>query len=55
MLDDGQTKAGATGGPVPRGVDTVEPLEDPVDLMGRDADALVGDGDVDHRVVSRAR
>ena len=52
MLDDREAEAGAAGGAVPGGVDAVEPLEDPVDLAGRDADALVGDGDVDGEVVA---
>jgi hypothetical protein len=36
---------------VPRGVDPVEALEDPVDLAGRDADPLVRHGQVDHHLV----
>ena len=49
VLDDRQPEAGAAGGAVPGRVDAVEALEDPVDLAGRDADALVGHRDVDHR------
>ena len=51
VLDDGQTESGPTGGPVSSGVDAIEALEDPVDLARRDADALVGDRDVDAAVV----
>ena len=47
MLDDREPEAGAAGGAVPRRVDAVEALEDPVELLGRDADATVGDADVD--------
>ena len=34
VLDDREAEAGATGGAVPGRVDPVEPLEDPVDLVG---------------------
>ena len=55
MLDDRQAEAGAAGGAVARGVDAVEALEDAVELVGRDADAPVGDGDVDGDVVPGGR
>ena len=48
VLDDREAEAGAAGGAVAGRVDAVEPLEDPVHLAGGDADALVGDGEVDH-------
>ena len=47
VLDDGQAETGATGGPVARRVDPVETFEDPVQLLVRDADALVDHGDRD--------
>ncbi len=47
VLDDGQAQAGAAGGPGPRRIGPVEPLEDPVQVLLGDADALVGDGDLD--------
>ena len=47
VLDDGQPQAGAAGGPRAGGVDPVEALEDPLQLGRRDADALVGHGDLD--------
>ena len=52
MLDDREPEAGATGGPVPRRVDAVEALEDPVELSCRDADAAVGDAEVDRGLVA---
>ena len=52
VLDDREAEAGAAGGAVPRRVDAVEPLEDAVELVRRDADALVGDADVDGGVVA---
>ena len=55
MLDDREAEAGAAGGAVPGGVDAVEPLEDPVELLGRDADAAVGDADVDGRLAGARR
>ena len=51
MLDDGQAEAGAAGGAGAGLVGPVEPLEDPVDVVRGDADALVGDGDLDPVVV----
>ncbi len=47
VLDDGQAEAGAAGGPGPRRVGPVEPLEDPLQVPLGDADALVADGDLD--------
>src|SRR5437764_13127969 len=38
---DGQPEAGAAGGPAARTVDTVEALEDPLQVTGGDADAMV--------------
>ena len=52
MLDDRQSEAGAAGGTVAGRVDAIEAFEDPVDLLGRDADALVGDRDLDDGVES---
>ncbi len=54
MLDHGESEPGAARGPVPGGIDPVEPLEDPVQLVGRDADATVGHADV-HGGLVRAR
>ncbi len=48
VLDDRQAQPGPAGGAVPGRVDPVEPLEDPVDLLVGDADALV-----DHRDLHR--
>src|SRR5699024_4371172 len=45
VLDDGQAEAGAPGRPGAGGVDTVEALEDPLDLGLGDSRALVGHGD----------
>ena len=47
VLDDGQSQAGAAGVAGPGRVGPVEPLEDPLDVALRDADALVGDADLD--------
>ena len=54
VLDDREAQAGAAGRAVASGVDAVEALEDAVELVGRDADALVGDADVDDVVARRA-
>jgi hypothetical protein len=53
VLDDGQAEAGAAGGAVPGRVDPVEALEDAVELVGGDADALVDDRDLDGVLVGR--
>ena len=45
--DDGEAEPGAAGRARASLVDAVEALEDPRHLVGRDADALVGDGDRD--------
>ena len=45
-------EAGAAVGAAARVVDPVEALEDPLDLGRRDADAVVGDGDLDVVVVA---
>ena len=55
VLDDREAEAGAAGGAVPGRVDAVEALEDPVELVVRDADALVDDRDLDHVVVGLGR
>ncbi|CUR55454.1 hypothetical protein NOCA2270089 [metagenome] len=55
VLDDGQPESGAPGGPMTGRVHAVEPLEDAVDLGRRDADALVGDRDVDGAGVAACR
>jgi hypothetical protein len=47
VLDDGQAEPGASGGAGAGLVGPVEALEDPIDVGGRDADALVGDRDLD--------
>ena len=44
--DDGEAEAGAAGGPRPRRIAAVEPLEDPGPLLGGDARAGVGDGEL---------
>src|SRR4051812_45699947 len=44
MADDGQAEAGAAGVAGPRPVDPVEPLEDPAEVAGGDADAVVAHG-----------
>src|SRR5690349_331433 len=54
VLDDGQSETGASGGPVARRVDAVEPLEDAVELPAGDADALVDDRDLHHPLVGAA-
>ena len=48
-------EAGAAGGARARRVDPVEPLEDPVQVGLGDADALVGDRDLDRGVAGRRR
>jgi hypothetical protein len=55
VLDDREPEPGTAGGSVPGRVDAVEPLEDPVQLVVRDADALVHDGDLDHVPVRLGR
>ena len=52
MFDDGQAEARTPVGPAPAVVDPVEALEDPLELRRRDADAAVGDGDLDVVVVA---
>lgn len=47
MLDDGQPQTGSPGGAGAGGVDAVEALEDALLVLVGDADALVGDGDLD--------
>lgn len=47
MLDDRETEAGATCGTGAGRVDAVEALEDALLVLVRDADALVGHGDLD--------
>ena len=47
-------RPGAAGGPGAGRVDAVEPLEDPFQVALGDADALVGDADLDDRVARRA-
>ena len=47
VLDDREPEAGAAGGAVAGRVDAVEPLEDAVDVLGGDADALVDHRDLD--------
>src|SRR2546428_223914 len=57
VLDDGtgngqpQTEAAAVGGP--RDATTIEALEDPWDLVGRDTGACAGDGGNDRRAFGR--
>src|SRR5262249_35738371 len=48
VLDDGEAEPGATGVPRAGLVGAVEPFEDAVEVLGRDADALVADRDIDH-------
>ena len=48
-VDDRQPEAGAAG------ETAVERLQDPVELVGIDADPLVGDGERDHRLACPAR
>src|SRR6185436_5688931 len=55
VLDDGQAQAGAAGRPGPGLVSPVEPLEDPVDVVRGDTDALVGDVDLDPVIVLTQR
>src|SRR4051812_33589338 len=50
VLDDREPETRSTRGTVPGRVDAVEPLEDPVQLVMGDADALVDDRDLDHVV-----
>src|SRR5256885_7373913 len=40
VAHDGQPEAGATGGPAAGAVDTVETLEDPLEVSARDPDAV---------------
>ena len=47
VLDNRQAETGAAVGPAARIVHPVEALEDPLVLAGGDADAVVGDGDLD--------
>src|SRR6187401_386656 len=47
VAHDRQPEPGAARVTAPGLVDAVEPLEDPVDVAGGDADALVGDHDLD--------
>src|SRR5690348_30887 len=47
VLDDRQTQPGAAGGTGAGRVDAVEALEDALLVLVRDADALVGHGDLD--------
>src|SRR6202034_1892261 len=47
VLDDGQAEACAAGGTRPRGVNAVEPLEDPFQVPLGDPDPLVGHADLD--------
>ena len=49
MLDDREAKPGAAERAAAAGIDAVETLGDPRDVLGRDALALVGDRQVQHR------
>src|SRR5262249_36600900 len=49
VADDGETETGAARLAAAGPVDSVEPLEDPVEVTRRDADAVVADLDVDPR------
>ena len=49
VADDGQAETGAAGLPAAGPVDPVEALEDPLEVAGRDADALVAHRDLDVR------
>src|SRR5688572_12071218 len=48
MLDDRQPQAGPAERPAAARVDSIETLGDPRDMLGRDAFAAVGEGEVDH-------
>ena len=49
VAHDGQAQSRAAGLARPARVDAVEALEDPLEVLGRDADALVADGDLARR------
>ena len=51
VADDGQAEAGAAGAPAAGPVDPVEALEDPLEVAGGDAHALVDDGQLGPRRV----
>ena len=52
MLDDRKTEPGATVGSASCVVDAVEAFEDPIELGRRNADAVIGDCDLDVVVVT---
>src|SRR5436309_10686298 len=49
VLDDRQAKAGPAERPAAAGVDAVEAFGDACDMFRRDAFALIGDRNMDHR------
>src|SRR5450759_2813882 len=51
-LDDRQAEAGTARGPAPVRVHPEEPVEDPLLIGVGDPDAIVGDRDLDHLVVT---
>lgn len=53
VADDRQAEAGSTSTPTTGPVDAVEALENPFQVLGRDADAPVTDADL-HAVVDQA-
>ena len=55
VLDDREAQAGAAGGARAGAVHAEEPLEDPLQLVLRDADALILHGDLDHPVLMAHR
>ena len=55
MLDDRQAEAGAAERAASARVDPVEALGHPRDMLGGDALALVGDGELDHPALARER
>src|SRR5689334_13600777 len=55
MLDDGEAKAGAGGLAAAGGIDAVEALGHPRQMLARDPRAMVGDGKREPSAVARGR
>jgi hypothetical protein len=51
VANDGETEAGAAGIATASTVNSIEPLEDPIEVAPRDPNALVGDHHLDRCIV----
>ena len=55
VTDDGEPEPGTTRAAIPRPVHPVEPLEDAIEVLRRDADPMIGHHDVDPGVLDLCR